>query len=38
MALSTSICWYQRRVSPVIGRPGVSAVSNENRMRKAIGM
>ena len=37
MAVSDSIAWYQCRVRPVIGKPGFSDVSNENRMRKAIG-
>jgi hypothetical protein len=36
--VSRSISPYQRRVSPWMGRPGVSAVSNENRMRNAIGI
>jgi len=37
MALSASIASYQWVVRPVIGNPGLSASSNENRMRKAIG-
>ena len=38
MALSESIFSYQCMVRPVIGKPGVSAFSNENRTRNTIGM
>ena len=37
MALSASMASYQWVVRPVIGKPGVSAFSKENRMRNAIG-
>src|SRR5579862_751798 len=37
IAESDARTWYQWMVSPVIGRPGVAASSNENRIRKAIG-
>ena len=37
MLVSASIAWYQCRVRPVIGKPGVFASSNENRTRKAMG-
>ena len=35
--VSAASTWYQCRVSPVIGRPGVAASSNEKRTRNAIG-
>ncbi len=35
--LSANIASYQWVVSPVIGNPGLSDFSNENRMRKTIG-
>ena len=37
MAVSAIIASYQWVVRPVIGNPGLSAFSNENRMRNAIG-
>src|SRR5664279_1752126 len=37
IAESEASTWYQCKVNPVIGRPGVAASSNENRIRNAIG-